>query len=249
MSDILIFGGTTEGRELAEFCEINGVSADVSVATDYGAELLTEGKYVHIISGRKDVSEIVSLIQKNKYSAVIDATHPYAVEVTKNISFACSMTAVKYLRLSREENTCEPFGKYFDTIDEVVEYLNESDGVILSTLGSKSLSALTGVKSFYDRVWLRILPADGIEKQCADMGFDTGKLILLKGPFTADQNEEHIRMSGAQILVTKESGVAGGYEEKLTAAKNCGIEAVTLKRPADNGMSADEIRNEILICI
>ncbi len=77
MCELLIFGGTTEGRLLAEYCEKSGIAADVSVATEYGAELLPEG--VNVLCGRLDNSQMTAFMKKKRCAMVIDATHPYAV--------------------------------------------------------------------------------------------------------------------------------------------------------------------------
>ena len=66
-----------------------------------------------------------------------------------------------------------------------------------------------------------------------------------KGPFSTGQNVEHLRKSGAGILLTKESGATGGYPEKAEAARICGTELVTIARPAEQGYSFDVIINII----
>ena len=85
MCRILIFGGTTEGRELAEYCAENKIFACVSVTTDYGAELLPKSIYVKPLVGKLEKAEMVKLITENNYSIIIDATHPYAKLATENI--------------------------------------------------------------------------------------------------------------------------------------------------------------------
>ncbi len=244
MCELLIFGGTTEGRELAEFCSENGIKVTVSVTTDYGAELLPESVFLNVQSGKLDKNEIVKLISENSFRIVIDATHPYAVLATENIRLACNETGVKYYRLKRESNQLS--GTVLNNPDELVDYLNKSDKTVLSTLGSKELPVLCKVKNYRERVWVRVLPADGIVEYCVDCGIDESRIILEKGPFTAKQNIEHIRKSGAEILVTKESGITGGYPEKAEAAKWLGIELVTIKRPDETGYKIDEIKEIIL---
>ena len=91
------------------------------------------------------------------------------------------------------------------------------------------------------RIWIRVLPAVGIEDHCASYGFDRSHIILGKGPFTVQENIAHIRQSGAEIIVTKECGAAGGYPEKCEAARVCGIETLTLTRPEEEGYSFDEL--------
>ena len=96
MDKILLFAGTTEGRNLAEFLEKNQIPTEVCVATQYGETLLEEGKYLHVHAGRLDETEMEQQIQKQQITLVIDATHPYAVIVSQNIRRACSRTAEMY---------------------------------------------------------------------------------------------------------------------------------------------------------
>lgn len=84
MDKILLFAGTTEGRNLAEFLEKNQIPTEVCVATQYGETLLEEGKYLHVHAGRLDETEMEQQIQKQQITLVIDATHPYAVIVSQN---------------------------------------------------------------------------------------------------------------------------------------------------------------------
>ncbi|MDO4862644.1 MAG: precorrin-6A reductase [Ruminococcus sp.] len=236
MFRLLIFGGTTEGRELAEYCAENGINADVSVATDYGAALLPNK--VNVLCGRLDAEQMTELIRSG-YAAVVDATHPYAAEATANIRCACTAAGAHYLRLLRK--TSAVCGKQVHDMDELTELLNGTEGAILSTLGSKSLAKLTKVQDHRQRIWVRVLPSEEILEQCRELGYDEAKVIMAKGPFSTAENVEHLRKSGAGILLTKESGATGGYPEKAEAARLCGAELVTLTHPTEQGYSFDEI--------
>lgn len=237
MFKLLIFGGTTEGRKLAEFCSANKICADVSVATDYGALLLPEN--INIFLGKLNCSEMTKMMMKNNYHAVIDATHPYAQEATCNIKKACENSATRYYRLLRDRS--ELYGETAENVSQAVEILNQCDSVVLSTLGSNCAEQLTGVKNFRERIWLRILPISDIKEHCIQLGFDENKIICEKGPFTVEQNVCHIKKSGAKILVTKESGKSGGYAEKADAVRRCGIKMITIIRPDENGLCYEEI--------
>ena len=87
MSRILIFGGTTEGRLLAQALSRRGVSAAVSVATELGAEELSGLPGITSLVGRKTAEEMAALL--SGYDKCVDATHPYAREVSANIRSAC----------------------------------------------------------------------------------------------------------------------------------------------------------------
>ena len=239
MKKLLIFGGTTEGRELSEWCEANGIYADVSVTTDYGARLLGSSELLNIFTGKLDSGEMKSLIKAGDYTAVVDATHPYAAEATANIRAACSEAGAVYYRLLRRP--AELSGVCVNSMKELIQILDSTDKVILSTLGSKELPELAKVKN-RSRIWLRVLPAEGIAEQCVRYGFDESHVIQGKGPFTVDQNIAHIKQSGAQLLVTKESGAAGGYPEKTEAAAKCGIRTITITRPKEEGLTFDELK-------
>jgi len=236
MFRLLIFGGTTEGRELAAYCAENGICADVSVATDYGASLLPDG--ISVLCGRLDAGQMTELLRSG-YSAVIDATHPYAVEATENIRCACADTGTEYLRLIRSSSFSS--GKTVQDMDELISVLNKTKGAVLSTLGSKSLPALTAVRDFSERLWVRILPGDEVLSQCCQLGYEVTKVIQEKGPFSVEQNVGHLLKSGAGIMLTKESGVTGGYPEKAEAARICGAELITLARPVESGYCFDDI--------
>lgn len=238
MCDVLIFGGTTEGRKLAEFCAARGISALSSVATELGVELLPEG--VRVTVGRLDIDGMEALIRRG-FSLVIDATHPYAVRASANIRSACERVGVRYYRVIRKGGESE-YGEVVRDTKELVKHLNALRGVILSTLGSKEAAALTGVSDYSRRVWLRILPSAENVERCVSLGFDRAKIIAEKGPFSVEQNVSHIRQSGAAVLITKNSGAAGGYPEKAVAARECGIALITIGRPVERGISLDEMK-------
>ena len=241
MCEVLIFGGTTEGRELAEYCAEADIKAAVSVATEYGAGLLPESSRIKKLVGRLGIGEMKEIMTGMGCRIVIDATHPYAEEVTRNIAAACNETGIKRYRLLRSSEKTEGCTEVC-SMEELVELLNSNDKTILSTLGSKELFPLTGVRDHTRRVWIRALPAESVRRSCTELGFSGSQLILEKGPFTVEQNVAHIKLSGAGLLVTKESGAAGGFPEKLAAAGACGIGVIVLARPHEEGCTFDDIK-------
>ncbi len=92
MAGILLFGGTEEGHRLAEELCRRGAQVTVSVATGYGRELLRDVPCTRILAGRLCDEEMITLLGENDFFCVIDATHPYAVEVSQRIQNACRKT-------------------------------------------------------------------------------------------------------------------------------------------------------------
>ena len=98
MSDkVLIFGGTTEGRELAAALTRAGVSHVVSVATGYGKEIENSFGEENVIVGRKNADEMAEFISSGEFSVCVDATHPFATLVSEEIKRACEKTGILYL--------------------------------------------------------------------------------------------------------------------------------------------------------
>lgn len=237
---ILIFGGTTEGRLLAEFCREKGIPAFVSVATDYGGALLAQSDCIEVITGRKDADAIGAFLAEHSVTLVIDATHPFAVEASKNIACACDASCVKVIRVLRGGSS-DGYGFYFDSIPSVVQYLNaHGDGNVFITTGSKELPLYGGIVGFSERCAVRVLPVGDVVERCVSLGFRRERIVAEKGPFSAEQNAAHIRQFHAAFVVTKESGSAGGFEAKQQAARQCGALLLIIRRPAEKGVSLEE---------
>lgn len=243
MFKALVFAGTTEGRQLAEFCAESHIDVDFSVASERGGEIISAvSDKFGIFIGKKNSAEIKELISRENYGIVFDATHPYAVEVSKNISKACSELNVELFRVMREKST-EKFGLYVKDHEELITLLNGSDKPILSTLGSKEAAIFRRVKNFRERVWLRILPDEKAIEYCLECGLRWEQIITGCGPFSVEENLRDLRASNAGFLITKDSGKIGGYPEKTASAKELGVTLVTIDRPDENGISlADAVR-------
>lgn len=238
MDKILLFAGTTEGRNLAEFLEKNQIPTEVCVATQYGETLLEEGKYLHVHAGRLDETEMEQQIQKQQITLVIDATHPYAVIVSQNIRRACSRTGTEYIRLARKETDASWKQEMEDvtevaSVAEAAAFLAKKEGRIFAATGSKELSAYQVIPDYQDRVVARVLSTPEAVSECAMLGFSGKNLICMQGPFTEDLNVAMLRQAQASWMVTKESGKAGGFLEKLRAAKKAGAKLVVIKRPGE----------------
>ena len=95
----VVFSGTTEGRAFSKQLGALGADVLVSVATDLGAEEQGRAPGVTVRAGRLEPEEMTALLQGA--DLCIDATHPYAVEATKNIRAAAESAGVGYLRLLR----------------------------------------------------------------------------------------------------------------------------------------------------
>lgn len=233
MSKICIFGGTTEGRKLAEFLSGQPCDVMVCVATDYGQTLLPEAEHVSVSARRLPVGEIVSLLTEHRFDLVIDATHPYAQSITKSIARACRETGTLRWRLLRGASGVSPEHTYVETVSDAAAFLSETEGNILLTTGSKELAGFSQLPGFSERVWARVLPLQSSLDACAQAGLPASHIFAMQGPFSEAMNAAMLRSIGAQYLVTKDGGAPGGFEEKEAAAKNAGARLVVIGRPPE----------------
>ena len=151
---VAVFAGTTEGREICEFLTSKGICFTAFTATEMGGELISAKANIHV--GRLGQDEMIC--ELNTFDLIIDATHPYATEVTENIKHACNILGKKYIRLLRDESTVSG-AVYADSIDEATEFLKNTDGKIFVSTGSKEAEKYTVLDNFEERIVIRILDA------------------------------------------------------------------------------------------
>ncbi len=106
---VVIFGGTTEGRQLAGYLiqlnkqpKMQNIQVHVCVASEYGAQVLPEDDALKVHVGRLEQADMQEFLQKVQADFCVDATHPYAVIVTQNIYQACKVVGVPYVRVRRD---------------------------------------------------------------------------------------------------------------------------------------------------
>ncbi|MBN7771905.1 precorrin-6A reductase [Clostridium aminobutyricum] len=251
MLKILVFAGTTEGRNLVEKLLDRGHTVHISVATDYGKEVLEESfcippgeERVTVHTGRLSIEQMQELIKRERYDVVVDATHPYATEVTENIQAACNHTEKRYLRLLRRSSNYlnKEDCVFVKSMQEAVRILNEVDGKALLTIGSKELQPFTQVKDFKERLFARVLPMEEVLKSCSEWGFTGKHLICMQGPFSYEMNKAMLNQLGCKYMVTKDSGKEGGLPEKYRAVQDAGAVLIVIGRPEEGqGFELEEL--------
>lgn len=231
MIKICIFAGTSEGRKLIEFLSTQPVKVTAVVATEYGSELIPESENVKVLAGRMPVDEIKELLKKEGFNLVIDATHPYAVSITDSIIEACSECKAERIRVLRDKSETQEEMVWAENTDEAVKILSESEGRILLTTGSKELGRYFAIPDFAERVYARVLPMENSLELCRKAGLKTSHIIAMQGPFSREINTAMLKFADASWMVTKDGGDAGGFEDKLLAARDGGAKLLVIGRP------------------
>ncbi len=237
--NLLIFGGTTEGRILAETLVNQGHQVTVSVATSLGAEELG-GIPCTVWEGRLEEAAMEERVRA--FDLVIDATHPYAEEVSRHIRKACTKTGVPLRRVlraaSREEDCIR-----VDSCKAAAEYLNRRPGNVLIATGSKALRDYGCLAP--ERMYPRVLPTHAALNICEEMGIPHRNILALQGPFTLAMNVAMLEQYHISYLVTKDGGTVGGFTEKQQAARQAGAQLILVGRPPDSGESMEQLLREL----
>ncbi len=245
---IAVFSGTGEGRQLASWVKENGIERDFVffVATEYGGEMMKDLKDIHVHEGRLTPEEMSVLFREEGFDLVVDATHPYATKVTENIRMACG-DDIPYVRFYREPSDSHVPGLQFvENIEVAADLLNSFDDKVLLTTGSKEIGKFSRVKDKDKRLMARVLPTIDSLNLCFDAGIEKKNIIAMQGPFTKEMNIATMNQYGCRVLVTKDTGTMGGFQDKASLAE-LGYEVIIIKRPTEEtGLSLEQVKERIL---
>lgn len=234
---IVVFSGTTEGRIISRQLAALGADVLVSVATPLGAEEQGEMAGITVRCGRLTPGEMTGLLRGEVLC--IDATHPYAVDATKNIRAACRETGTEYHRLLRAESPLPAGSMVFQSAAHAAAFLAGTSGNILLATGAKELSAFAGLDPA--RVFPRVLPTPEGIAACEQARIPHKNIIAMQGPFSCALNRALLEQFQIRFLVTKDGGAAGGFAEKSRAAADTGTQLIVIRRPAEQGETAQQI--------
>lgn len=224
---ILVLGGTSDSLKIAGALKQVAIDFYLSVVSDYGQDLAA-AVAERIIKGRLSVEEMVAFIQENQITQLIDATHPFAVEVSKNAIAACEQAKISYFRFERPSSI--PTGVILTaSVAEACKKALAYQGKIYLTTGSKTLPQFVQRVSKEDLV-VRVLPTAEVLTITEKLGLAADQVEAIKGPFSKEMNMALLKHNQASVMITKESGQAGGFAEKVEACKALEIPCIVIER-------------------
>jgi precorrin-6A/cobalt-precorrin-6A reductase len=213
---ILLLGGTAEARELAVELSKHFIHATLSLA---GLTRATPGPLPTRSGGFGGVEGLLNYLQAERITHVIDATHPFAEQMSRHAAVACAQTGVQLLRLIRPAWPARPNWQHVANIAEAAAILPPNARVFLS-LGAQSLGAFTQRPDLWCLTRSIELPLTALP----------GVTILARPPFTL---EGELALMGEYAITHLVSKNAGGNQTaaKLDAAAQLGIAVVMVARP------------------
>ncbi len=255
MIDGIVIAGTTEGREVVEALNRQGLKLAVTVATSLGRQVLdhvTGMEHTAVFEGRRDVDGFRALFERLLPRFVVDASHPFAVEVSRTVKDVCQSMDIGYVRYLRTDGDAsgDAFTAGFRRIyaEDAVQaagILREFPGNILLTTGANTAGIyLSEIPDFNDRCYIRVLDTEPSVGACLTAGVVKSHIIAAYPPFSCADNLALLKRYDIQALVTKDSGEAGGLPEKLESARLMGIPVILIRRPVqgDGVGSIEELK-------
>lgn len=231
---IHVFGGTSDARLICQQLDTAGERYSLSVATEAGWQLAGDIRG-EVVVGRMDAAAMVEFLINRQVRWVIDASHPYADLLSHNVAAACEQIKVSLTRYQRPSEI-EVFNHpQLYKVDSVTAACSVAQGLgprVLLTTGSKQLAeyqqGLAG-----KTLLVRVLPTAEVLSQCEALGLGVSQIIALRGPFSAQFNQALYAFCQPDVVITKESGAQGGYQEKVAPCLALNIPCIVVRRPAE----------------
>lgn len=223
MVKLLILGGTSEAAELAR-----RLPPSINILTSWAGRTKTPPDLPGMvrIGGFCGAKGLEEFLRTSQFDAVIDATHPFAAQISANAAQACKQTGVPRMTLTRplwEKREGDQW-VMADSLEEAAEKLPELGRRPMLTIGRQRLDAFTPIHDAH--FFVRLL-----EPPEAPLPLKNYSVLTGRPPFSLEEEQEHLRYEEIDLLITKQSGGSATYA-KIEAARMAGIPVLMIKRPA-----------------
>ncbi len=224
MKQILILGGTTEAYELANrVAQIPSYLITTALAGRTQTPKVPMGTVR--VGGFGGVDGLVGYLREHQIERLIDATHPFAVEISRNAAIAAAQVGIPHLRLMRPAWEAVSSDRWISvqSLEEARQIIPEIARRVFLSIGRQELSYFIAVKT----AWFLMRMVDQPQ---ADVIYPNGKILVQRGPFSRVEERSLLQTYGIEVLVTKNSGGSATYA-KLEAARELGLPVVIVQRP------------------
>ena len=213
---ILVFGGTTEGRKAVEVLEEGGSPYFYSTKTGEQDITLHHGQR---IDGALDAEAMQTFCGEHDIRLIVDAAHPFASQLHQTIALVSQSLNIPTIRYERIYPKRDPEITWIDDYSQIPRDIHS----LLATTGVQSISKLKPLEVAGVKVFYRILNRESSIALAQKQGASPEQLCYYENP-------QDIPVEAEAILL-KESGLSGGFQEKVEAAKARGMRIIALKRP------------------
>ncbi|MDA8441013.1 MAG: precorrin-6A reductase [Peptococcaceae bacterium] len=229
---ILVLAGTADGRKMAELIQAEGFSVLVSTATPYGGSL---AQTMPVRTGGLDQTGFCALLRERPIKLLVDASHPFAANVSRTAMAACREVGIPYLRYERPSSAIpdSPLIHRVYSYEDAATAVKDLDKCIFLAIGANNLHLFTAViRPNGPKIIARVLPEPRVIDKCIELGLKPADIVAMQGPFGLELNMSMFRHFKSDVLITKESGQQGGTDAKIAAALACDMQVIVVERPS-----------------
>lgn len=212
----------------------------ISVTTESARSLYPSNPFLRVWVGKMNRDRLQQFLQEEAIVAILDASHPYAVEISQLAIVTATQHQIPYLRYEREtveaedthtvETSC-PKGIYrLSSFEELVAGQYLAGERVLLTIGYRMLPLF---RSWHarSRLFARILPSVTALESALSAGFLPDRLVAIRPPVSIELERALWQHWQITTIVTKASGVAGGEDIKRQLARELGVQLIAIARP------------------
>ncbi len=255
---IWIIGGTSESARLVKAIAFLQIPCIITITTDSAKSLYPpETNLLKIWLGKLDPKQIYDFLEHHKIKVILDASHPFAVEISKLAIATSQKHHIPYLRFERpvvEQNLLSTHTEvntniiFLNNLETLLsgDYLTKNR--VLLTLGYRTLPQFQPWQN-QTELFARILPSPVALETALNSGFTPDRIIAIRPPISEALETALWQQWNISLVVTKSSGTAGGEDIKIKVANNLGIPLIILERPAINyPQKTDSLEEAIQFC-
>lgn len=247
--NVWLIGGTSESATIAQMLTAQGISVIVTVTTRTAQNLYHPHPYLTIIAGKIPTSDICEFIQQHQIKIIIDASHPYAVNISSAVIAVVQQYGYPYLRYERPQIKSDQSNLiYFSSLSSLIDHNYLAQKRVLLTIGCNNLSQFHNYQS-QATLYARILPYPESITKAHQAGFTSDRIIAIRPPLNYELEKALWQLWQIDTVVTKASGQQGGENLKQQLAQNLDIKLVIIKRPQlDYSQVTEKIASVLTFC-
>lgn len=227
MTKVLLLGGTTEASQLARALADHWIGAGRQAVFSYAGR--TARPVPQPLPQRRGgfggVAGLVDYIMRAGITHVVDATHPFAEQMSRNAIAACAEARVELTALQRPAWTAEAGDRWIHVRDMegAVAALPDHGARVFLAIGKQNLAAFATKPGNHYLLRLVDPPEDALP-------LPNTAVVIARGPFEATGDQALMAEHGITHVVAKNAG-GRGAEAKLVAARALGIPVIMIDRP------------------
>jgi precorrin-6A/cobalt-precorrin-6A reductase len=229
--NVWLIGGTSESTKIASLLTSHFISVIATVTTNNAKNLYPFHPHLTVIADKILPENIYQFLQQNQIKIIIDASHPYAVNISTAVISIAQQYNYPYLRYERQEIKANQSNIiYLPSLSVLLKNKFINQKRVLLTIGCNSLHFFKDYQN-HATLFARILPYPQSLNKAVESGFTNDRLIAIRPPLSYELEKALWQLWHIETVITKAGGKQGGENIKRKLAKDLNIQLIIIQRP------------------